>query len=136
MPVSLTTEVYPGKEFQAFVDIIYPTIDPTTHNFLVQLMIPNAQELLRQGMYARAKLSLGEVNAMIVPYQSVLKLIGSNDRYVFIDQNGYAKRVAVLLGQRFDDKIEIIAPELKSGDELVVVGQARLTDGVKLNIVE
>ena len=136
MQVELSTEVYPNKTFPAIIDIIYPTIDPTTHTFQVQLKIPNGNELLRPGMFARVKLSLGQVDAMIVPYQAVLKLIGSNDRYVFIDDNGVAKRVPVTLGQRFDDKIEILSPEITSGDKLVVTGQARLVNGVKLEIVD
>ena len=65
----------------------------------------------------------------------MLKLQGSNDRYVFVNENGTAKRVAVTLGQRFDDQIEIISDELQEGMELIVVGQARLVDGVALEIV-
>ena len=75
----------------------------------------------------------------MVPYQAVLKLTGSNERYVFVNDNGTARRVTVRLGQRFDDRIEIVPEndgELKEGDQLVVVGQARLVDGSKLQVVE
>ncbi|MBR4492118.1 MAG: efflux transporter periplasmic adaptor subunit, partial [Bacteroidales bacterium] len=75
----------------------------------------------------------------VVPYQSVLKLTGSNDRYVFTNKDGKAHRVAVTLGQRYDDRIEVIPVtpgDLKEGDELVVVGQARLVDGCTLEIVQ
>jgi multidrug efflux pump subunit AcrA (membrane-fusion protein) len=44
--------------------------------------------------------------------------------------------VPVKLGQRFDDQVEIISDEIQVGDELVVIGQARLVDGVKLEIVK
>ena len=62
-----------------------------------------------------------------------------NDRYVFTNKNGTAHRVAVTLGQRFDDRIEIIPVipgDLKEGDQLVTTGQARLVDGAKLEIVK
>ena len=75
----------------------------------------------------------------MVPYQSVLKLTGSNERYVFVADGNTARRVTVTLGQRFDDKIEItpVTPgDLKEGDQLVVTGQARLVDGSTLEIVE
>ena len=39
------------------------------------------------------------------------------------------------MGQRFDENVEIISEEIKEGDELVVTGQARLIDGVKLNVI-
>ena len=90
-------------------------------------------------MYVRASLGVGEVDAIVVPYQSVLKLTGSNDRYVFVADGNQARRVAVTLGQRFDDRIEVIPVEagaIKAGDRLVVTGQARLVDGDKLEIVE
>lgn len=90
-------------------------------------------------MYVRTELALGEMDAIVVPYQSVLKLTGSNDRYVFVNNNGVAERVPVTLGQRFDDRVEIIpvvAGEIKEGDELVITGQARLVDGSALEIVK
>lgn len=135
MDLTLTTEIYPGREFPASIEVVYPTIDAASHTFQAKLRIPNAQEVLRPGMYAKTTLSLGQVKAIMVPYQAVLKLQGSNDRYVFVNENGTAKRVAVTLGQRFDDQIEIISDELQEGMELIVVGQARLVDGVALEIV-
>jgi multidrug efflux pump subunit AcrA (membrane-fusion protein) len=81
-------------------------------------------------------MNLEAVNAIMVPYQAVLKLIGSNERYVFINRDGNAKRTNVTLGKRIDDMVEIQSSEIAPGDEIVVTGQARLVDGVKLNIVE
>ena len=65
-----------------------------------------------------------------------MKLQGSNERYVFLNNKGIAKRVSVTLGDRFDDRVEIISSEIKQGDELVVLGQARLNEGSKLNVVK
>ncbi len=136
MKVMLQSDIYPGETFPGTIEIVYPTIDPTTHTFQVKLRIPNASERLRPGMYVRTTLSLGRVETIVVPYQAVLKLQGANDRYVFLNDGGKAKRVPVQLGQRFDDQIEILSDEIKDGDELVVGGQARLVGGVKLQVVE
>ena len=139
MKVDVYSDIYPDKVFPATVEIVYPTIDPTSHTFQAKLNIPNGGEKIRPGMFVRTILSLGEIDAIVVPYQSVLKLTGSNDRYVFTNQDGTAHRVAVTLGQRFDDRIEImpVTPgDLKEGDQLVVTGQARLVDGAKLEIVK
>ena len=134
MAVTLSSEIYPGETFPATIDIVYPTVDPASHTFQARLRIPNSALKLRPGMYVKTKMSMGMARAMVVPYQSVLKLTGSNDRYVFLDDGGVAKRVFVKLGQRFDENIEIISDELQEGDRLVVVGQAKLVDGSKLNI--
>jgi len=132
--VQLTSDIYKGRIFEGTIEIIYPTIDANTHTFQAKVRIPNAKEELRPGMYMSVNIDLDNIEAIIVPYQSVLKLQGANERYVFVNNEGYAKRVVVTMGKRFDDKIEIISDELKEGDELVVVGQAKLVDGVKLNI--
>ena len=132
--VQLTSDIYKGRTFEGTIEIIYPTIDPNTHTFQAKVRIPNSKEELRPGMYMSVNIDLDNIEAIIVPYQSVLKLQGANERYVFVNNDGYAKRIVVEMGKRFDDKIEIISDELKEGDELVVVGQAKLVDGVKLNI--
>ena len=138
MNVNVYSDIYPDKAFPATIEIVYPTIDASTHTFQAKLNIPNSSEKIRPGMYVRTTLAIGEVDAIVVPYQAVLKLTGSNDRYVFTNRDGKAHRVAVTLGQRFDDKIEIvpvIAGDIKEGDELVIAGQARLVDGCTLEIV-
>lgn len=134
MRLTVKSEIYPDEEFPATVEVVYPTIDASTHTFQCKVVIPNAKERLRPGMYVTTTLGLGKDRTIVVPYQSVEKLVGANDRYVFINENGYAKRVGVTLGQRFDEDIEIFAPEIKAGTEYVYVGQHKLVDGVKLNV--
>ena len=136
MKLTIVSDIYPGKQFPATVEMVYPTIDPSSHTFTVKVTIPNASETLRPGMYVSTSIPVGKVKGMLVPYQSVLKLIGSNERYVFVNDGGKAKRITVTLGKRFDRDVEIISEELKEGDELIVVGQGRLVDGVKLEIVK
>lgn len=136
MQVHIVSEIYPGEVFPATVDIVYPTVDPASHTFQARLKIANGSLKLRPGMYVKTNMSMGIDRAMVVPYQAVQKLTGSNDRYVFLDDAGTAKRVFVKLGQRFDENIEVISDELQEGDRLVTVGQARLVDGAKLNVTK
>ncbi|MDR2653446.1 MAG: efflux RND transporter periplasmic adaptor subunit [Prevotellaceae bacterium] len=136
LPLEIVSDIYPKEIFKGKIEIVYPTVDPTTHTFTAKVVIPNGTQKLRPGMFVRTMLPLGKAKAIIAPYQAVLKQQGSNERYIFINDNGNAKRIAVTLGQRFDDKIEIISSEIKEGDKLVVVGQARLVGGAKLNIIE
>ena len=135
MKLTLTSEIYPDQEFPATVEVVYPTIDPTSHTFQVKIVIPNGKNLLRPGMYVTTTIGLGKAKTIVAPYQAVEKLVGANDRYVFVVENGRAKRVGVELGQRFDQNIEHISPEIVDGVEMVVVGQHKLVDGVKLNVV-
>ena len=136
MKVNVYSDIYPDKVFPATIEIVYPTVDPASHTFTLKLRIPNRSELLRPGMYVSTVLDLGRTEALVVPYQSVLRLIGSNNRYVFVDDGGVAKRVFVEIGERHDQTIEISSDSLKVGDPIVTTGQAKLVDGVRLNVVK
>jgi multidrug efflux pump subunit AcrA (membrane-fusion protein) len=59
---------------------------------------------------------------------------GTNVRFVFVESQGVAKHVEVLIGKRFDDMLEIISDNLKEGDRLVTEGQSRLLNDDKIEI--
>jgi len=136
MQARVTADVYPDKEFEGRIFRIHPTIDPMSRTFSAEISIPNGNELLRPGMFARVYIDMGEVEAFVVPSSSVLIQEGTNDRYIFVAEGNAASRRLVKLGKRFDDKVEIAEGELKEGDNLVVDGQARLTDGLSIEIAK
>ncbi len=127
--VELRSNIYPDRVFEGTVSIVYPTIDPASRTFTVEVKIPNSDEALRPGMYGTINFFIGETETVVVPALAVLKLQGANNRYVFLNKGGKAKRVEVTLGRRFEDQVEIISDEIHEGDELVVVGQGKLVDG-------
>lgn len=134
--VELKSNIYPDQVFEGTVSIVYPTIDPASRTFTVEIKIPNKDEALRPGMYGTIDFFIGNTETMVVPAIAVLKLQGSNDRYVFLNKDGKAKRVAVKLGRRFEDQVELISDEIQEGDELIVVGQGRLVDGSPISITK
>ncbi len=136
MKAEIVSDIYPDETFPAFIEIIYPTIDATTHTFRVKLRIPNGNNRLRPGMYVHTNLEMGYEKALVVPYSAVQKMVGSNDRYVYVNEGGIARRIFVDLGQRFDEEIEILSTELKDGDRLVTTGQGRIVDGSHLKVVK
>ncbi len=135
MKVSLKADVYENELFTGTVFRISPTISAATRSFTVEIELPNRNELLKPGMFARVSMDLAEVDTFVVPANTVLVQEGTNLRYVFVDENGKAKRVEIVLGKRFDDQFEIISETLKEGASLVIEGQSRLIDGDKIEVV-
>jgi membrane fusion protein (multidrug efflux system) len=135
MDATVTCDIYPGKTFPGKVMMVYPTVDPATRSFTAEIKISNDRILLRPGMFSRVTMDLGEEMALVLPSVSVMKLQGSNERYVFVEENGLARRIIVQIGKRFDDKIEVVSDELSVGSHLIVKGQARLIDGDRVKVV-
>jgi len=134
--VELACEVFPGEAFSGRIYNIYPTVDPLTRSFKVEIEAANPNLKLRPGMYASINLVLGEAETITAPAISVLQQEGTNNRYVFINKNGVAKRVNVKLGDRFNDQLEIISDEIHAGNQLITVGQAVLMDNYKVKVVK
>ena len=136
MKAEIDADVYPGEKFTGNVFRIAPTINPATRSFIAEIEVPNRNELLKPGMFVRVSMDLGEVETFVVPASAVLLQEGTNVRYVFINENGIAKRTEVVLGKRFNDQLEIISDNLKVGDKLVSEGQSRLLNDDKIEIVQ
>jgi len=136
MKAEITADVYPGERFIGNVFRIAPTINPATRSFIAEIEVPNRNELLKPGMFVRVSMDLGEVETFVVPASAVLLQEGTNVRYVFVNENGIAIRMEVVLGKRFNDQLEIISDNLKVGDKLVSEGQSRLLNNDRIEIVQ
>jgi len=135
MDARVSSDLYPEKSIIGKVLRVYPTIDEATRSFTCEIKIDNKNELLRPGMFCRVSLNLGEELALVVPAIAVLKMQGSNERYLFLEEEGMARRITVIPGKRFDDKIEVLSDEIQEGSNLIISGQARLVDGSPVNVV-
>jgi RND family efflux transporter MFP subunit len=135
MTATISTDVFPDKDFNGKVFRIHPTISAATRTFVAEVRIPNRNETLKPGMFARVSLKLGETEALIVPAIAVLQQSGTNERYVMLHENGSARKVMVQIVNRHDDQLEISSPEIKGGEDLIFAGQTRLENGDKVNVV-
>lgn len=135
METSVKMDTYGERSFTGRVFRIHPTINPMDRTFKVEVLLNNRENLLRPGMFSRVTFDLDEEEAILLPSIAVLKMQGSNDRYLFVNQNGKAKRVSVTIGKRYDDDIEVFSDELEPGIHVIVTGQARLLDGMPVEVV-
>lgn len=134
MPVDLHLDVYGDETFSGKVRLIYPTIDAGSHTFGVEVAINNRDMKIRPGMFARVTLKLGAQDHVVIPDLAVQKQAGSNDKFVYIVENGVARYRKVELGQRQSDLYEILSG-IEAGQEVVVAGHARLIDGTKVEVI-
>ncbi len=63
-----------------------------TRSFIAEIELPNRNDMLKPGMFVRVSMDLGEVETFVVPAATVLLQEGTNMRYVFIEDQGIAKR--------------------------------------------
>ena len=133
MPVSVTFDTYGDEIFQGQVYLIHPTIDATSRTFEVEIAITNRQDKIRTGMFARVNFNYGTHQSVTVPDRAVQKHVGSGLRYVWVYQGGEVEFREVELGQRLEDRYEVLGG-LVPGTQVVISGAARLQDGAKVQL--
>ena len=132
--VAIKAEAFPDLSFDGKVERIYPTIDPSTRTFNVEVVIPNKYSTLRPGMFVRATMKFGVNNSVVIPDVAVVKQQGSGERFVYVlNEDGTVTYQKVELGRRMGTEYEVLAG-LQDGANVVTGGQIRLKDGVKVSV--
>lgn len=134
--VDVVAEALPGRTFEGKVGRIYPTIDPTTHTFIAEVVVSNADRALRPGMYARVTVTFAVNNSIVVPDASIVKMQGAGQKSVFVlnPDNTVSSKV-VTLGRHTGENYEILTG-LSEGEKVISRGHTALKDGDKVNVID
>lgn len=132
--VTITVDIFPNEVFEGKVSRINPALDAATRTFGVEITIPNSNERLRPGMFARATFHMGDVEGVMVDDVAVQKQAGSSERFVYVVKDGAVEKRFVRDGRRVGSKVSIIEG-LEAGEVVATTSFVRLEDGKSVNIL-
>ena len=121
MPVTVKFDTYGDEIFQGQVYLIHPTVDATSRTFEVEIAITNRQDKVRTGMFARVNFNYGTNQSVTIPDRAIQKQVGSGVRYVWVYQGGEVEFREVELGQRLEDRYEVLGGVVP-GTQVVIAG--------------
>lgn len=130
-------DAYPGEKFSGKIARVAPVLDPATRTATMEVEIPNGDNRLKPGMYARVNLTVEEHdNVLVIPKAAVIDY--SNQRGVWVpNENDRAAFVPLKLGIENAEQIEVLggidegakfvhngAGAVRNNDQLVYAGAA------------
>lgn len=128
IPVRIRSVFVPNYQAHGHLREIHAMINPGTHLVDVLVPIPTDQtDHLVLGSYLTADLQLKAHLGITVPRNAVLQ--DDQGHYIFIVENGKARRLNVETGLESDQWVEIIN-SLKPGQPVISVGNYVLSDGM------
>ena len=134
--VEIVADALADKVFTGKINKIYPTIDPSTRTFTVEILVSNPKKELRPGMFTRVTVKFGVNNNVVIPDVAVVKQQGSGERFVYVlNEDGTVTYQKVVLGRRMGTEYEVLEG-LSNGATIVTGGQIRLKDGIKVAVNE
>ncbi|HEY0150412.1 MAG TPA: efflux RND transporter periplasmic adaptor subunit [Longimicrobium sp.] len=121
----VTFAAFPGEVFAGRVEMVNPLVDSGTRSARVTVSIPNADERILPGMYARVAIeSKRFADRLLVPRTAILRRDGRT--LLFTDDHGRAKWHYVRTGVQNDTLVEVLPDP---GTEPPRVGDVVLTRG-------
>lgn len=132
-PVALKFDVYGDEPFEGVISLVYPTVDPATRTFPVEIKLANKDQRVRPGMFARATLNFGTKDNVVVPDLAIVKQAGSGDRYVYVYKDGKVSYNKVELGRRMGAEYELISG-VPDNSQVVIAGQPKLVNGMEVEV--
>jgi membrane fusion protein (multidrug efflux system) len=137
-PVVASRSGADGRQYRGVVGTIGTRVDPITRSVVVRAILDNPDGSLRPGMLLTVSAKSNQREAIVVPEAAVFQV--ADAAYVYtVDADDTARRRDVTLGARQPGIVEILAG-LRAGEEIVVEGTIRLTEGapikrkIKLNL--
>ena len=117
----VTVEAYPHRKFNGRVTYIGDEVDLTTRAVRARIEVPNADHVLKPGMFARAAIDAdGAREVVVAPDSAIYEIDGKAVVFVPAGDGRFSVQ-PVTLGGRGNETVEITAG-LKPGDEVVAKG--------------
>jgi len=146
----LHVDTYSDKTFHGEISAINAKVNPQSHNILIQANLPNPNQQLYPGMFAKVKVLLPEqLHVVTVPETAISYSLYGDSIFVVKqdgkDKNGKAKlkvkRQYVKVSMRRNNEVAI-SEGIQADDQIVDAGQLKLQNGdlvtinnkVKLNV--
>ncbi|GAB59165.1 efflux RND transporter periplasmic adaptor subunit [Rheinheimera nanhaiensis] len=115
-----------GHSISAKIAELDSRIDSSNRSIRVRALLDNSSDSFRPGMSFRVRLQLAGESYAVVPEAALLW--GATSAYVWLAEQGKAKRVDVQIKQRLSGRL-LVAGALTTGDQLIVEGVQTLRDG-------
>ena len=127
--ITARVAAFAERAFKGRVQTIGTRVDEATRAATVRAVLDNSELLLKPGMLATIEIVHARRQSISVAEESIVPV--SDRSYVFVAENGVARRVAVTLGIREPGKIEIVSG-LEVGQSIIVEGTSRVRNGAKI----
>lgn len=119
----------PDRVFEGTVSNLGSRVDPVTRSITVRAQIPNADGVLRPGMFMTVVLQAEPKPTLLVPEAAIIPEQGKT--FVFVVSDGVVARREVRIGRRRPGEVEILEG-LRDQERVIVEGTQNVSDGTRV----
>lgn len=126
MSIVARSLVYPDRLFEGEVDSVDTRLDPVSRSVQVRAVLPNADNVLKPGMFLTVDLKRDRGRMVVVPEEAIVP--EGREQFVYVVRDGVARKQRVTLGQRIPGAV-VVLDGASAGDEVITEGTQKVRDG-------
>ncbi len=130
--VVFSVDSYANKQFKGRVTLLYPNVEEKTRTLQAEALVSNADHLLKPGYFARTLIYTAAPRKVVLIPITALLYDNAIIRIFVVDGDKARERV-IKTGGKYGEFVEVLEG-LKEKEEIVVIGQNNLSEGVKVNV--
>lgn len=127
-PAKVTLDAFRGRPFIGSIIQINPSADPQSRQFTVRVILNNAQNLFKPGMFAHVSLETDRVHAAVAVPREAVQHDPIGEFAMVVSQDGKVAQRHLITGES-DAGFVSIKQGLKLGENVVTMSAFPLRDG-------
>jgi RND family efflux transporter MFP subunit len=124
---------FQGKQFPGKIIRTSESLDPNSRTLLTEIHIPNANHMLRPGMFSSVKFTLDQTAKTILAPAAVMMFRTDGPHVALVDAEHKLHFEKVVPGRDYGSTIELLAG-VNAGDRAVLNPTDDLTEGTKVEV--
>jgi len=137
LPVTFTTDAFPGKTFVGKVAFINPVVNDTDRTIQVRIEVPNQDQVLKGGLFVKGQIVSGTRKGVLqVPRSALVNWdrIKNTGQVLIVDKTT-ARLAPVRTGSTDDERVEIVSG-LQGGEAVITRGGFNVRQGDRVKIIK
>jgi RND family efflux transporter MFP subunit len=130
--VAFSVDAYPAKQFKGTVSLLYPNLEEKTRTLQAEALVPNFDRLLKPGFFVKILIYTAVQREVVLAPITALLYDNSVIR-IFVVEGNKARERVIKIGGKYGEFVEVLEG-LQEKEQIVVIGQNNLSEGVKVNV--
>jgi membrane fusion protein, multidrug efflux system len=130
--IVFAVDAFVGKPFRGKVSLLYPNVEERTRTLQAEAIVPNVEHFLKPGYFAKVQIyTQAARDAVVIPVTALL--YDASTIRIFVVNGDNAHERIIKTGNKYGDVVEVL-DGVKEKEQVVVVGQNNLSEGVKVHV--
>lgn len=133
--IAITVPALGNRAFTGRVTEKGVEANPMSRTYMVKATVQNPQSVLMPGMICDVAFHEAEMTSAVIIPANCVQISGGESQFVWVNDNGKASKRNITVGEQTANGV-VVTSGLSNGDNLIVEGQQKVSEGMLVNVIK